>query len=117
MKPTPAERVALDHARTLKPMELEEASALSRASDLFTFARRHDRVRLAQTRLVWAAEVWNRRELQLSLYAHALREQDRTSAAYYRVTSLDRATAHIRHTLIDADRALAKAEESAYLLV
>jgi len=117
MKPTPAERVALDHARTLTPMELEEASTLSKAPDLFTFARRHDRVRLAQTRLVWAAEVWNRRELQLSLYAHALREQDRTSAAYYRVTALVRSTARIRHALVDADRALAAAEDAAFSLV
>jgi hypothetical protein len=117
MKPTPAERVALDHAATLTPMELEEASALSKAPDLFTFARRHDRVRLAQTRLVWAAEVWRRRELQLSLYAHALREQDRSAAAYYRVTALDRATARIRHALVDADRALAIAQDAAFSLL
>ena len=116
MKPTPTERAALDRARTLAPLELAEASALSRAPDLNTFARRHDRVRLAQTRLVWAAEVWNRRELQLSLYAHAIREQDRTSAAYYRVTALDRSTAHLRHALVDAHRALAIAEDAAFRL-
>ena len=117
MKPTPAERVALDHARTLAPLDLEAASALSRAPDLFTFARRHDRVRLAQTRLVWAAEVWNRRELQLSLYQHGLRTGDQSATAYYRVTALDRSTARIRHALVDANRALAIAEDAAFSLV
>lgn len=117
MKPTPAERAALDHARTLTPMDPEEASTLSRAPDLYTFARRHDRVRLAQTHLVDAAETWHRRELQLSLYAHALRTQDRTTAAYYRVTALDRSTIRIRHALIDAHRALLAAEDAAFSLV
>ena len=117
MKPTPAERMALDMARTLRALSLEESSTLSHAPDLLTFARRHDRVRLSQPRLVWAAEVWNRRELQLSLYAHALREQDRSSAAYYRVTALDRSTARIRHALVDAHRALAAAEDAAFSLV
>ena len=117
MKPTPAERVALDYARTLTPMELEQASVLSHAPDLYTFARRHDRVRLAQTRLVWAAEVWNRRELRLSMYRYAVRDQDRTEIHYHRVTALDTSTAHIRHALIDAHRALAIAEDAAFRLV
>ena len=117
MKPTPAERVALAHARTLKPMELEETSALSKAPDLFTFARRHDRVRLAQTRLVWAAEVWNRRELRLSLYAYAIRDNDRTEIHYHRVTALDTSTARIRRALVDAYRALAIAEKASFRLV
>ena len=63
MKAKPSERAALDLARTLTALDLETASALSKAPDLYTFARRHDRVRLAQTRLVWAAENWNRRAL------------------------------------------------------
>jgi len=117
MKPTPAERIALDHARTLTPLDLETAAAISRAPDLNTFARRHDRVRLAQTRLVWAAEAWTQRELKLSLYAHALREQDRTSAAYYRVTALDTPTARIRRALIDAHQSLLAAEDAAFRLV
>ena len=117
MKPTPAERVALDNARTLKPMELEEASALSKAPDLYTFARRHDRVRLAQTRLVWAAEVWNRRELRLSMYRYAVRDNDRTEIHYHRVTALDTSTARIRHALVDAHNALAIAEDAAFRLV
>ena len=113
MNPTPTERAALDHARTLTPLDLETAAALSRAPDLHTFARRHDRVRLAQTRLVSAAETWNQRELKLSLYSHALREQDRTSIAYYRVTALDKPTAHIRCALVDAHRSLLDAEDAA----
>ncbi len=68
MKPTPTERAALDHARTLTPLTLEDAAAIARDPDLQTFARRHDRVRLAQTRLVWAADAWQQRELRLSLY-------------------------------------------------
>ena len=117
MKSTPAERVALDHARTLTPMELEEASALSKAPDLYTFARRHDRVRLAQTRLVWAAENWNRRELRLSMCHYAVRDGDRTEIHYHRVTALDTSTARIRHALVDAHRALAIAEDAAFRLV
>ena len=113
MQPTPPERAALDHARTLTPLDLETTAAISRAPDLQTFARRHDRARLAQTRLVCAAEAWTQRELRLSLHAHALREQDRTSIAYYRVTALDTPTARIRRALIDAHRALLDAEEAA----
>ena len=113
MKATHAEQRALDHARTLKPLDLETAAAISRAPDMQTFARRYDRVRLAQTRLVWAAEAWNQRELRLSLHAHALREQDRTSIAYYRVTALDTPTARIRRALVDAHRALAETEDAA----
>ena len=116
MKPTPAERVALDYARKLNPMDREAASALSHAPDIYTFARRHDRVRLAQAHLITAAEAWRSREQQLSLYSHALREQDRTSAAYYRVTALDRATVRIRHSLVEAHRALAIAEDAAFRL-
>ena len=116
MKPTPTERAALDKAHDLRPMELEEASALSRAPDLQTFARRHDRVRLAQTRLVWAAENWNRRELRLSMYRYAVRDNDRTEIHYHRVTSLDTSTARIRRELIDAHRALAAAEDAAFRL-
>ena len=117
MKPTPAERVALDHARTLKPMELEEASALSKTPDLLTFARRHDRVRLAQTRLVWAAETWNQRELRLSLYRYAVRDGDRCEIHRQRVTALDTPTARIRRALVEAHRALAIAEDAALRLV
>ena len=117
MKATPTERAALDKARGLRPLELEEASALSRAPDLQTFARRHDRVRLAQTRLVWAAENWNRRELRLSLYRYAVRDNDRTEIHYHRVTALDTSTARIRRALVDAYRALAIAEKASFRLV
>jgi len=116
MKPTPTERAALDKARGLRPLELEEASALSRAPDLQTFARRHDRVRLAQTRLVWAAENWNRRELRLSMYRYAVRDNDRTEIHYQRVTALDTSTARIRRELLDAHRALLAAEDAAFRL-
>ena len=116
MKPTPTERAALDKAHALRPMELEEASALSRAPDLQTFARRHDRVRLAQTRLVWAAENWNRRELRLAMYRYAMRDGDRTEIHYHRVTSLDTPTSRIRRELLDAHRALLAAEEAAFRL-
>ena len=113
MKPTPTERAALDHARTLTPLDLETAAAISRATDLPTFARRHDRVRLAQTRLVWAAEAWTQRELRLSLYAYAVRDNDRTEIQYRRVTALDTPTARIRRALVDAHRALTAAEDAA----
>jgi hypothetical protein len=116
MKPTPTERAALDKAHGLRPMELEDASALSRAPDLQTFTRRHDRVRLAQTRLVWAAENWNRRELRLSMYRYAVRDGDRTEIHYQRVTALDTSTARIRRALVDAHRALAAAEDAAFRL-
>jgi len=113
MKPTPTERAALDKAHGLRPMELEEASALSCAPDLQTFARRHDRVRLAQTRLVWAAENWNRRELRLAIYRYAVRANDRTEIHYHRVTALDTSTDRIRRALVDAHRALLAAEDAA----
>jgi hypothetical protein len=106
MKPTPTERAALDQARTLTPLTLEDAAAIARAADLQTFARRHDRVRLAQTRLVWAAEEWHRRELRLSLYRYAVRDADRTEIHRQRVTALDTPTDRIRRTLITAHRNL-----------
>ena len=113
MKATPAEHRALDHARTLTPLDLENAAAISRAPDLNAFARRHDRVRLAQTRLVWAAESWNQRELRLSLCRYAVRDGDRTEIQYRRVTALDTPTARIRRALVDAHRALSEAEDAA----
>ena len=117
MKPTPTERAALDKAHGLRPLVLEEASALSRAPDLHTFARRHDRVRLAQTRLVWAAENWNRRELRLSMYRYAVRDGDRTEIHYHRVTALDTSTDRIRRELLNAYRALTAAEDAAFRLL
>ena len=117
MKPKPTERAALDLARRLTALDLETASALSKAPDLYTFARRHDRVRLAQTRLVWAAETWNRRELRLSLYRYAVRDGDRCEIHRQRVTALDTPTARIRRALVDAHRALAIAEDAACHLV
>ena len=117
MKPTPAERAALDHARTLVPLTLEEAAALARAPDLQTFARRHDRVRLAQTRLVWAAETWQQRELRLSLYRYAVRDADRSEIHRQRVTALDTSTAHIRRALVTAHRNLLDAEDAAFRLL
>ena len=117
MKTTPTERAALDLARTLTALDLETASAISRAPDLSTFARRHDRVRLAQTRLVWAAEAWQQRELRLSLYRYAVRDGDRCEIHRQRVTALDKPTARIRRTLIDARRALLDAEDAAARLL
>ena len=116
MKPTPTERRALDRARTLTALPLEEMKPLCDAPDLQDFARRHDRVRLAETRLVWAAEEWNRRELRLALCQHALRKHDRTEISFYRVTQLDTPTRRIREDLRDCFRALEKAERAAYLL-
>ena len=96
MKPTPTERAALDKARTLEALPLEEASELSHRPDILDFDHRHDRLRLAQTRLVWAAEEWRRRELRLDLYRYALRKGDRTEIHYHRVTALDTPTKRIR---------------------
>jgi hypothetical protein len=117
MKPTPTERAALDHARTLTPLALEDAAAIARATDLQSFARRHDRVRLAQTRLVWAAEEWHRRELRLSLYRYAVRDGDRTEIHRQRVTALDTSSDRIRRALVTAHRALAETEDAAFRLL
>ena len=113
MKPTPTERAALARASTLTPLAPERAHALSHAPDISTFARRHDRVRLAQTRLVAAAEEWRNRELRLSLYRYAVRDGDRTECHRQRITALDKPTDRIRRALLDADRALTAAEAAA----
>jgi hypothetical protein len=117
MKPTPTERTALDLARTLTPLTLEDAAALARAPDLQSFARRHDRVRLAQTRLVWTAEAWQQRELRLSLYRYAVRDADRSEIHRQRVTALDTSTAHIRRALVTAHRNLLDADAAAFRLL
>jgi hypothetical protein len=116
MKPTHTERAALDAARGLTPLSMEDAAALAAAPDILTFARRHDRVRLAQTRLAEAADAWRRRELRLSLYRRALRDGDRTRAFRERVTALDIPTARIRAALVTAHRALVDAERAAFEL-
>jgi hypothetical protein len=113
MKPTTAERAALDQARTLTPLTLEDAAAIARAPDLQSFPRRHDRVRLAQTRLVWAADAWQQRELRLSLYQYAVRDGDRTEIHRQRVTALDTSTDRIRRTLVTAHRNLLDASTAA----
>jgi len=116
MKPTPTERQALDKARTITPLTMEEAAAIAALPDLQTFARRHDRLRLAETRLVWAAEEWQRRELRLSLYRYALREGNRTEITHQRVTTLDTPTKRIRNALTYAFANLQKAEDSTFRL-
>ena len=113
MKPTPTERLALRKARTLTPLTLEEATALCALPDLLEFARRLDRLRLAQTRLVWAAEEWDRRELRLALYAAAVREGNRTEITHQRVTALDTPTKRIRQNLLRHFRGLQDAEHAA----
>ncbi len=89
----------------------------SRAFDLLSFARRHDRDRLEQFRLIQAAELWRQRDLQIALHRRALRTNDRTSAACYRITALDRSTARIRRALVTAHRNTAIAEDSAFRLL
>ena len=116
MKPTPTERLALATARTFTALPLEDAAALASLPDLLTFAHRLDRLRLAETRLVTAAEEYDRRALRLSLYRRALREGDRTAATLDRVTALDRPTKRIRQSLIAAIRALHAAQDAAYRL-
>ena len=116
MKPTPTERLALDKARTLTPLSIEDASALAALPDLQHFARRHDRLRLAETRLVWAAEEWDRRELRLSLYRYAVRDGDRTEIHHQRVTALDTPTKRIRERLVYHFRLLQEAETAAFRL-
>jgi len=113
MRPTPTERRALDKAATFTPLTLEEAAALCALPDLMDFPRRLDRLRLAQTRLVWAAEEWHRRELRLSLYRYAVRDGDRTEITHQRVTALDTPTKRIREELLRHFRALLDAEEAA----
>ena len=102
MKPTPTERQALATARTLTPLSLEDAHALATLPDLHTFAHRHDRQRLAETRLVQAADAWHHRQLRLALYRRALRDNDRTAAAQDRVTAHDTPTARLRQSLTAA---------------
>ena len=81
--------------------------------DLESFNHRHERARLAKTRLVWAAEEWHRRELRLALYRHAVRAGDRTEIHHQRVTALDTPTKRIRENLVYRLRALLEAEEAA----
>ena len=113
MKPTPTERLAIAKARTLDALPLEEAAALAALPDLLTFPHRHDRLRLAQSRLVWAAEEWDRRELRLSLYRYAVRDGHRTEIHHQRVTALDTPTQRIRDNLLRHYRALTEAEQTA----
>ena len=117
MKPTPTERLALAKARTLTALPLEDAATLSALPGLLDFAHRHDRVRLAQTRLVWAAEEWDRRELRLSLYRYAVRDSNRTEIRHRRVTALDTPTERIRQNLIRHFRGLQEAEAAAFRLL
>lgn len=116
MKPTPTERLALNAARTLTPMTMEEAAAIAALPDLQNFARRHDRLRLAETRLVWAAEEWQRRQLRLALYRYAVREGNRTEITHQRVTTLDTPTKRIRSNLTYAFQNLQKAEAATFRL-
>ena len=117
MKPTPTERLAIAKARTLDALPLETAAALAALPDLLDFAHRLDRLRLAQTRLVWAAEEWDRRERRLALYRLAVREGDRTEITHQRVTALDTPTKRIRDNLLRHHRALADAEAAAWRLL
>jgi hypothetical protein len=117
MKPTPTERAALAKAKTITPLTLEEASALRALPDLLTFARRHDRVRLAATLLVAAADDWRHRELRLALYRRALRAGDRADAFHLRVTALDAPTARLRADLLRHYLALVDAEAAAWSLL
>ena len=112
MKPTPTERKALAKARTLTALSLEDAAALAALPDLLSFPRRLDRLRLAQTRLVWAAEEWDRRELRLSLYRYAVRDNDRAEIRHQRVTALDTPTKRIREALCQRFTELHDAEEA-----
>ena len=116
MKPTPTERKALDKAHTLTALPFEEMTALCDAPDLQDFVRRHDRVRLAETRLVWAAEDWRQRENRLALYRYAVRKGDRNDISFYRVSQLDKPTKRIREILIRCFRSLEDAERAAYML-
>ena len=116
MKPTPTERLALDKARTLTPMTMDVAAAVAALPDLQHFARRHDRLRLAETRLVWAAEEWQRRELRLALYRYALRDGNRTEITHQRVTTLDIPTKRIRTNLTYAFQNLQNAESATFRL-
>ena len=68
MKPTPTERRALDKARTLDALPLEDAAALAGRSDLLDFARRYDRLRLAETRLVRDVQQVGERADLLSMF-------------------------------------------------
>ena len=117
MKPTPTERQALARARTVTQLAQEDAAAIAATPDLLTFPRRHDRVSLAATRLAWAAEEWDRRELRLALYHHALRDADRTEISRLRVTALDTPTKRIRDNLTYRYRALQEAEAAAFRLL
>ena len=117
MKPTTTERLALSAARTLTALTLEDAAALASLPDLLDFVHRLDRLHLAETRLVHAAEDWHRRALRLSLYRRALREGDRTTATHDRVTALDCPTKRIRQTLTDARHALRIAQDATFLLL
>lgn len=116
MNPTPTERLALAEARTLTALPLETAAALAGRPDLLDFRHRLDRLRLAETRLVWAADEWRRRDLRLSLYRRDLRQGDRTEAHDLRVTAIEEPTRRIRSGLLRCLRDLRHAQDFAFRL-
>ncbi len=117
MKPTPSERIALAKAKSLSPLTREQAFQIADNPDLSSFDGRHDRRRLAETRLVWAAEDWIRRKSRLDFVALCRREGDRNQLNYHRVTALDHPTKRIRHNLTAALESLAEAQAAEFMLL
>ena len=125
MKPTPTERAALALARTIAPLPVEEFNRLATHPDLLTFAFRHDRARLAATRLAWAAEKWEDRNRRNHLYRRALDNRYKPgligdgahwALTHYRVTALDTPTKRIRASLVYAYHRALDADAAAWQL-
>ncbi|MCE9614256.1 MAG: hypothetical protein K8T26_08265 [Lentisphaerae bacterium] len=126
MKPTPTERLALAAARAVKPLPLEEFHRLANHPALDTFGWRHIRHKLALTRLAWAAEEWNRREIRNHLYRDALAKRykpgligsaARSEISYLRVTQLETSTKRIREKLVYAFKRAQEAQAAAWSLL
>lgn len=103
MKLTPTETRALERAKGLKPMTDADRAALPADSVTWTPLQRR---RYRETRLCYAAEALDRRELRNSLYRHAISADDPQGKRDYRVTALETSTARLRSELVSAYRDL-----------
>ena len=112
MKLTKQEQAALDRAAQIKDLltrsQLAELAIDPQANG---FAIKHNNLKQI---LVIRAEELNRRMLHNDLYQYAIRTRNRSDAQYYRVTSLETKTAHLRRWLVDAHKALADFEETPF---
>ncbi len=112
MKLTKAEQAALDRAAQIKDLlTKEQRDELARDPNANGFAIKHNNLKQV---LVIRAEELNRRMLHNDLYQYAVRARNKEEAQYYRITSLDTKTEHLRRWLVDAHKALVDFEETPF---